>query len=135
MSKEILLKSGWIKIDKSELDSLRAKIREQYEMEGGSKKFNSHLENYEELREIMKAKLDEFKEREDVEIKINEQLQYDILPGNTFFRNLLYTNRKADSLRFQDYNIEVCYLFAFGKKRFDFLRREKKIGIMDGMME
>jgi len=129
MAKEILLKSGWIKIDKPELDSLRVKIREQYEMEGGSKKFNSHLENYEELREIMKAKLDDFMEREDVEIRINEQIQFDILPGNTFFRNLLYTNRKADSLRFQDYNIEICYLFAFGKKRFEFLRREKKIGL------
>jgi cysteine synthase len=128
MTKEILLKSGWIKIDKPELDNLRAKIREQYEMEGGSKKFNSHLENYEELREIMKVKLDEFQEREDVEIRINEQVNYDILPGNTFFRNLLYSNRKAPSLRFQEYNIEICYLFAYGKKRFDFLRKEKKFG-------
>ncbi len=128
MTKEILLKSGWIKIEKNELDSLRAKIREQYEMEGGSKPFNSHLENYEELREIMKAKLDDFKLSENVVIRINDQVLYDILPGNTFFRNLLYTNKKATSLRFQEYNIEVCYLFAYGKKRFDFLRHEKRTG-------
>lgn len=126
MTKEIILKSGWITIEKNELDRLRKKIREQYESEGGSKKFNSHLENYEELRDVMKAKLNDFKELEEIEIKINDQLQYDILPGNTFFRNLLYTNRTEETLRFQEYNIEICYLFAYGKKRFDYLRKEKK---------
>ncbi|MFC2129863.1 PLP-dependent lyase/thiolase [Bacteroidota bacterium] len=127
MKKEILLKSGWIKIEKNELDSLREKIREHYELDGGSKKFNSHLDNYEELREIIKEKIREFKEKEDIEIKINDQVEYDILPGNTFFRNLLYTNRNEESLRFQEYNIEICYLFTHGKKRFDYLRQEKKI--------
>jgi hypothetical protein len=126
MKKEIALKSGWIKIDKNELDSLREKIREEYETEGGSKKFNSHLDNYEELREIINDRIADFKEKENVEIKINDQIEYNILPGNTFFRNLLYTNRNAASIRFQEYNIEICYLFAYGMKRFEYLKQEKR---------
>jgi len=126
MKKEIILKSGWIKIDKQELDYLRTQLRKQYEQYGGTKKFNSHLENYEELREIIKAKIDDLKDKEDVIIKINNQEQYDILPGNTFFRNFLYTNKNAEFLRFQEYNIDICYIFAFGEKRFDYLHKQHK---------
>ncbi len=126
MKKEISLKSGWIRIDKPELDKLRSKLRERYEFEGGRKKFNSHLDNYEELREMIDAKIDDLQNNQGVEIKINDRTQYDILPGNTFFRNLLYTNRKSKSLRFQEYNIEICYLYAYNMRRFDYLRKLKK---------
>ncbi|TAL69731.1 MAG: PLP-dependent lyase/thiolase [Bacteroidetes bacterium] len=127
MKQEIILKSGWIKVDKEELDKLRQKIREKYESEGGTKKFNAHLPNYEELREIIINKLKEIEEQQDIVIKIQDLPEYDIVPGNTFFRNLLYTNKDAKGLQFQEYNIDICYLFTFGKKRFEQKRFEKKL--------
>jgi hypothetical protein len=127
MKQEIILKSGWLKIDKEELDRLRQQIREKYESEGGTKKFNAHLPNYEELREIIINKLHEFEDEQDINIKIQDMPEYDIVPGNTFFRNLLYTNKDSKSVQFQEYNIDVCYLFCYGKKRFDQKRYEKKL--------
>ncbi len=127
MKQEIILKSGWIKVDKEELERLRYQIREKYESEGGNKKFNAHLPNYEELREIIINKLHEIEEADDVNIKIQDMPEYDIVPGNTFFRNLLYTNKYSESLQFQEYNIDVCYLFCYGKRRFDQKRFEKKL--------
>ncbi|MBI5324061.1 MAG: pyridoxal-phosphate dependent enzyme [Ignavibacteriae bacterium] len=127
MKQEIILKSGWIKVDKEELDKLRQKIREKYESEGGNKKFNAHLPNYEELREIIINKLKELEEEQNIDIKIQDLPEYDIVPGNTFFRNLLYTNKEAKSLQFQEYNIDICYLFTHSKKRFDQKRFEKKL--------
>lgn len=127
MQQEIILKSGWIKVDKEELDKLRQKIREKYESEGGTKKFNAHLPNYEELREIIINKLKEIEEQQNTNIKIQDLPDYEIVPGNTFFRNLLYTNKDAKSLQFQEYNIDICYLFSHGRKRFDQKRFEKKL--------
>ena len=127
MKQEIILKSGWLKVDKEELDKLRYQIREKYESEGGTKKFNAHLPNYEELREIIVNKLHELEEHQNIEIKIQDMPEYDIVPGNTFFRNLLYTNKDAPGLQFQEYNIDICYLFSYGRKRFEQKRFEKKL--------
>ncbi|MFA6572397.1 MAG: pyridoxal-phosphate dependent enzyme [Bacteroidota bacterium] len=127
MKTEIILKSGWVKVEKSELDRLRLKMREIYEGEGGAKKFNAHLPNYEELREIIRDLLIDFENKNNAEIIIHDLPGYDIIPGNTFFRNLFYTNKLAETLQFQDYNLEICYLFAFGKRRFEQKKFEKKL--------
>ncbi len=125
MDNEIVLKSGWIKIDKDELDRLRKKMREQYVNEGGSKKFNSHLPNYNELRDHIRARIDELKSLENLDIKIEGQYVYDLVPGKTFFKDLFYTKKDAESPQFQEYNIEICYLYTYGKTRFAHKIEEK----------
>ncbi len=126
MKEDILLKSGWIKIEKIELDTLRRKMREVYEAEGGSKKFNSHLPNYEELRMIMRSRLQEFQKENGIKIKILGQEYYDIVPGNTFFRDLFFTRKNYDFSQFLEYNIEVCYLFSWMQTRLGHRISEKK---------
>ncbi|MGA2296106.1 MAG: pyridoxal-phosphate dependent enzyme [FCB group bacterium] len=127
MNNEIILKSGWLRIDREELDKLRRKMREIYESEGGNKKFNAHLPNYEELRDIIREKLDELEGEKNIKIKIHDLPDYEIIPGNTFFRNLFYINRDADELQFQEYNLEICYLFAYQQRRIEQRRSEKKL--------
>lgn len=126
MKEDIFLKSGWIKLDKHELEILRAKMREVYELEGGSKKFNSHLPNYEELRTIMKSRLTDFQRENGIKIKILGQDFYDIVPGNTFFRDLFFTRKNDNSSQFLEYNIDVCYLFAFSQARLDHKLTERR---------
>jgi hypothetical protein len=128
MKNEIVLKSGWLKIEKDELDILRRELRNQYERDGGRKPFNSHLPNYNELHEFIKARIYELKTNEDIEINIQGQIVYDIVPGNTFFKDLFYTKKDSDSTQFQEYNIDICYLYALGQTRFQFKRDEKKQG-------
>ena len=95
MKQDIILKSGWLKVDKGELTRLRLKMREIYEAEGGNKKFNAHLPNYEDLRDIIRDKLNELEKVQNIEFKIHELSDYEIIPGTTFFRNLLYINKDA----------------------------------------
>ena len=118
MSNDIVLKSGWVKIEKSELDSLRSDMRQRYENDGGSKKFNSHLPNYNELREMIGVRLSDFQQSSGTQIKIEGQYLYDIVPGNTFFKDLFYTKKEIESPQFQEYNIEICYLYVYAKTRF-----------------
>jgi len=68
MKNELLLKSGWIKIERIELNKLRRHIRIVYENQGGSKKFNSHLPNYEELRQFIGIKLDAIKKHKNMDM-------------------------------------------------------------------
>ena len=82
---------------KAELDSLRSDMRERYEKDGGSKKFNSHLPNYNELREMIGVRLTDFQQRSGTQIKIEGQYLYDIVPGNTFFKDLFYTKKDIDN--------------------------------------
>jgi cysteine synthase len=119
MQKDIILKSGWIKIEKEDLDKLRRSMREVYKTQGGSKKFNSHLPNYEELRTLMRSRIDGLMEEQEKRILIHGQEYFDIVPGNTFFRDLFYSKKDAESPQFQEYNIEVCYLYAYGLTRFE----------------
>lgn len=118
MKNELLLKSGWIRIDNHELNILRDRIRYVYEKQGGGKKFNSHLPNYEELRQFIAIKLVAIKKHKNIDIKIQGQEYFDLIPGNTFFRDLFYSKIKINSPQFQEYNIDICYLYAFGKTRF-----------------
>ena len=120
MNEKIVLKSGWIKVEKTELDTLREKMRAKYEKAGGSKKFNSHLPNYEELRKVIKTSLRSWMAETDRKIEIHGQEHFEIIPGNTFFRDLFFTKRNAGSPQFQEYNIEICYLYAFGKTRLEY---------------
>lgn len=119
MQKDIILKSGWIKIEKEDLDKLRRSMREVYKTQGGSKKFNSHLPNYEELRTLMRSRIDGLMEEQEKRILIHGQEYFDIVPGNTFFRDLFYSKKDAESPQFQEYNIEICYLYAYGLTRFE----------------
>lgn len=125
MATELILKSGWIRLEKPELDKLRRLMRQQYESEGGMKNFNSHLPNYEELREFIRAKISEIKSKNDIRITILGQTVFDIVPGNTFFKDFFYTKKDVDHAQFQEYNIDVCYLYLFGKSRFEQKRAEK----------
>lgn len=127
MNKVITLKSGWIKLETEELDYLRNNIRKIYESEGGNKPFNSHLPNYDELRNFIRLKLSELKKNENLDIKIAGQITNDIVPGCTFFKDLFYTKRNAESAQFQEYNIDICYLYAFGKTRIEHRSELKKI--------
>lgn len=127
MPEDLVLKSGWIKIEKDELDMLRKEMRHRYESEGGNKKFNSHLPNYSELREHIKARLSEIQNNEEMKISIAGQYDSEIVPGNTFFKDLFYTKKKTLSPQFQEYNIEVCYLYVFGQTRFDHKRAKIKV--------
>ncbi len=126
MKEDIYLKSGWIKLDKPELEILREMMRGVYEAEGGSKKFNSHLPNYEELRTIMKNSLTEFQRENGIKIKILGQDFYDIVPGNTFFRDLFFTRKNDANSQFLEYNIDVCYLFAFRRTRLEHKLQERR---------
>lgn len=126
MVEKLILKSGWIKIDKLELDSLRATMRTRYEKAGGSKNFNSHLPNYEELRKVIKNTLREWMAKNERKIVIHGQEHFEIIPGNTFFRDLFFTKRKAESPQFQEYNIEICYLYAYGQTRLEYKDAKKK---------
>ena len=125
MDNEVVLKSGWIKLDKKELEKLKINMREKYEDDGGTKKFNSHLPNYEELRKLIRAKISDLKANKNMKITIQGQEYYDIVPGNTFFRDLYYTKKDADNPQFQEYNIDICYLYAFDKTRFEVLKKER----------
>lgn len=125
MDNEVVLKSGWIKLDKKELEKLKINMREKYEDDGGTKKFNSHLPNYEELRKLIRAKISDLKANRNMKITIQGQEYYDIVPGNTFFRDLYYTKKDADNPQFQEYNIDICYLYVFNKTRFEVLKEER----------
>jgi len=125
MDNEIILKSGWIKIDQTELAKLKEKMRKKYEDDGGTKKFNSHLPNYEELRKLIRARISDLKANHGFKITIQGQEFYDIVPGNTFFRDLYYTKKDVDNPQFQEYNIDLCYLYVFGKTRFDILKQNR----------
>jgi cysteine synthase len=125
MDNEIILKSGWIKIDQKELAKLKESMRQKYEDDGGTKKFNSHLPNYEELRKLIRAKISDLKANYGYRITIQGQEYYDIVPGNTFFRDLYYTKKDADSPQFQEYNIDICYLYVYGKTRFEVLKQNR----------
>lgn len=125
MKNELILKSGWIKIEKSELDRLRERIRYVYEKQGGTKKFNSHLPNYEELRQFIRIKLDALKKHKNMTIKIQGQDFYDLIPGNTFFRDMFYSKVNIENPQFQEYNIDICYLYGFGKTRFNKLNEAR----------
>jgi len=125
MKNELLLKSGWIKIERIELNKLRRHIRIVYENQGGSKKFNSHLPNYEELRQFIGIKLDAIKKHKNMDIKIQGQEFYELIPGNTFFRDLFYSKMSSESSQFQEYNIDICYLYAFGKTRIQQLNESR----------
>lgn len=125
MVKEISLKTGWIRLDKAELDTLRSEMRNRYEFEGGNKKFNSHLPNYDELIEFIRAKISEWQKSGEMDISIQGQSAYDIIPGKTFFKDLFYTKLNSETSQFQEYNIEICYLYTFEKTRFEYKRNEK----------
>ncbi len=125
MDNEIILKSGWIKLEQRELSKLKEKMRHKYEDDGGTKKFNSHLPNYEELRKLIRAKISDLKANQNMKITIQGQVFYDIVPGNTFFRDLFYTKKDVDNPQFQEYNIDICYLYVFGKTRFDVMKQER----------
>jgi cysteine synthase len=132
MNNDIVLNSGWIKIEKEDLDILRRTMRDVYKNQGGSKKFNSHLPNYEELRTLMRSKIDNLMETGGKRILIHGQEYFDIVPGNTFFRDLFYSKKDAESPQFQEYNIEVCYLYAYGQTRFEYkhaIKTKKKEAI------
>ena len=129
MKEEIVLKSGWIKIDKKELDKLRKDMRSRYEQEGGSKNFNSHLPNYNELISFIRARLNEMQEGNGTSISVEGQLGGDLVPGKTFFKDLFYTKKDADNPQFQEYNIEICYLYTYGKTRLKHLREGKSIEV------
>lgn len=122
MAEDIVLKSGWLKLDSKELDKLRNQMRREYEGLGGTKKFNSHLPNYEELRQLINHKLQRIMKNGEIEISIQGQQFYEIVPGNTFFRDLFYSKRKTKNAQFQEYNIDICYLFAYGLTRFEYMR-------------
>ena len=125
MSNEILLKSGWIKLDQKELHKLKENMRQKYEDDGGTKKFNSHLPNYGELRKLIRARISDLKANHSMKISIQGQEFYDIVPGNTFFRDLFYTKKDVENPQFQEYNIDLCYLYVFGKTRFDILKEKR----------
>ena len=126
MAENIILKSGWIQLDKPEMDRLRDDMKNLYLKEGGLKKFNSHLPNYSELRDFINARLNELKSGKGLNISIAGQFDSDLVPGNTFFKDFFYTKKDSDNSRFQEYNIEICYLYAYGKTRFEFLRNISK---------
>jgi len=125
MDTEIILKSGWIKIEQKELAKIKDSIRQKYEDDGGTKKFNSHLPNYEELRKLIRARISDLKANHGFRITIQGQEFYDIVPGNTFFRDLYYTKKDAETNQFQEYNIDICYLYVYGKTRFEVLKENR----------
>ncbi len=126
MNRVVSLRSGWLKLDSEELDDLRNSIREIYENQGGNKPFNSHLPNYDELRNFIRITLNDLKKSENLDIKVLGQITNDIVPGCTFFKDLFYTKRNSDYAQFQEYNIDICYLYAFGKTRLEHRSAMKK---------
>ncbi|RLD68530.1 MAG: hypothetical protein DRI95_02750 [Bacteroidetes bacterium] len=117
---KIDLTKGWIKIPKAELDKLRETIFNQYKKNGGSHQledFNTHLPNYDELIFIIKEQLNIFQKENDLQILIDGTQLANIPPGKTFLKHLFYTKKDKDIAQFQRINVNLCYLYAYGKTR------------------
>lgn len=116
----INLTKGWIKIPKTELDKLRETIFNQYKKDGGShnlEDFNTHLPNYDELIFIIKEHLSIFQKDKELIILIDGTQLANISPGKTFLKHLYYTKKDVDIAQFQRINVNLCYLYAYGKTR------------------
>jgi len=121
--------NGWIKVSKKEMDDLRFKTHEQYKKDGGCHRFedfNTHLPNYEELIDIIEKKLSLFQEKEDKKILIDGNWLPNIAPGKTFLKHFFHTKKNESEAQFQRININLCYLYAYGKTREDILFKSKE---------
>lgn len=129
---KIDLTKGWIKIPKAELDRLRADIFKQYLKNGGSHRledFNTHLPNYEELIFIIKEHLSNLQQENNLQILIDGNQLSHIAPGKTFLKHLFYTKRKEENPQFQRINVNLCYMYAYGKTREEIrMAQEQKTG-------
>jgi len=127
---KIDLTKGWIKIPKTELDSLRETIFSQYKKNGGSRQledFNTHLPNYDELIFIIKEQLNQFQKDKSLQILIDGIQLANISPGKTFLKHLFYTKKGVEIAQFQKINVNICYLYAYGRTREE-LRMMPKMG-------
>ncbi|OQY03689.1 MAG: hypothetical protein B6I20_04455 [Bacteroidetes bacterium 4572_117] len=117
---KIDLTKGWIKIPKAELDILREAIFKQFKKDGGShnlEDFNTHLPNYDELIFIIKEHFIQFQNKNKVTILIDGTQLANISPGKTFLKHLFYTKKDVEVAQFQRINVNLCYLYAYGKTR------------------
>jgi cysteine synthase len=105
---------------KAELDKLREDIFKQYLKNGGSHQledFNTHLPNYDELIFIIKEYLNAFQEKNNIQILIDGTQLAHIAPGKTFLKHLFYTKKNEETAQFQRINVNLCYMYAYGKTR------------------
>ena len=103
-------------MQRKELDELIAGIFSVYTDKGGDEPLGkSSLDIYQNLGGFIKEKF------QSLDIKLYYKGTKELVAvkekGITFLKNLFYTNRKKDSMRSHEYNIDIAYIFAFGMTR------------------
>jgi hypothetical protein len=112
--------SSNIKIELSEAESLRSGIRNEHAKRGGVLNLGGATQKiYVNLADDFKVKFSELMLVISYTTSNNNEVTIDS-PGHGFLKDLFYDKKDKPQMSACQYNIDMCYQYAFGKTRKDY---------------